>query len=966
MKRKLLTTICFFVALMNAQAQYSVGDDIYTATKRFRVSKVIDLVQPGPSWNNYSSEIYSPYTAQTEDEYDGIQSTNSDEGAFISTAVPLEYGANYVLTFKIMETESGTSSTNQTALNYVNAWTASYDQKGDMVGTANIDFQQVASSFSFVANEFVEVSWAFVDTLSVNAESDGGFLNIVFGRISTESVIATNMQLVQVVEVFDIRIAQKSLDLAKRIVADPNFDVEEAADEKEWLLTDIEVFEEAILSGYLDDESTATEYMKALDESVMSYISQSTTDLGLESFFQYVTDITAAPKKNRGDIALNSQVGGFMFRGYNWSHGSGSEYWSKGIQGSYSDDAGSVALYNTAFPPGKYYIAAKMRNAAYLKGYVRQYDRENEVKVFVGSDTISCGMIKGERFEKFYFVGEIKEGETFEAGFWYPGYSSGNIFDICDFEIRGFGEIASQLARNQAWQAFKAQWNAVVSARNDVLLKIGEKTLPWAQDSLQNALTQWDPYYNQVLEDGWLDAEGNDTGAATNEELQEWTVYQGYDGVTQYAVVRGYSSASAYVVAENSQILQLDSAIKEALSVLYDDMNSSGDKTIMEEAIAAAQAIYDDICANSNDDRRNADESAIVEQILLLDDARSAFLASVVQLIPFIDIDFSGSFTEIYDDEDASLVVGYAIDGKSDYYPDGKGRMTFGANSVELDNSISNTLYTIGYAGMFDTDGEATLRVGQSQAVVQLGEENIPTDNDVIRVQFDIFFGKLSKKYLTVELQNAAGERVGGFKLNRYNPSVEYNDFNNRNGSWNDLTSTNSSGGEGLDLLGFVSGIGSGTSSNAAICVESNRSSFDLVFDYKACSLKGSVTNGTNGICEGKEMPMLDVYSKPELSDNKVARFVLYSDYGNGDRRCWFDNLRIYKYASAADGPIFVNDKIAGDVNEDGEVNINDVVAIINVMAGTASWANANVNGDSEGSVDINDVVAVINIMAGN
>ena len=55
-----------------------------------------------------------------------------------------------------------------------------------------------------------------------------------------------------------------------------------------------------------------------------------------------------------------------------------------------------------------------------------------------------------------------------------------------------------------------------------------------------------------------------------------------------------------------------------------------------------------------------------------------------------------------------------------------------------------------------------------------------------------------------------------------------------------------------------------------------------------------------------------------------------------------------------------------GDVNLDGSVDINDVVAIINVMAGTANWPNANVNDDSEGKVDINDVVVVINIMAGN
>ncbi len=56
---------------------------------------------------------------------------------------------------------------------------------------------------------------------------------------------------------------------------------------------------------------------------------------------------------------------------------------------------------------------------------------------------------------------------------------------------------------------------------------------------------------------------------------------------------------------------------------------------------------------------------------------------------------------------------------------------------------------------------------------------------------------------------------------------------------------------------------------------------------------------------------------------------------------------------------------LKGDVNEDGKVDINDVVAVINQMAGTATWRYANVNEDPDGSVDINDVVAIINIMAG-
>lgn len=53
---------------------------------------------------------------------------------------------------------------------------------------------------------------------------------------------------------------------------------------------------------------------------------------------------------------------------------------------------------------------------------------------------------------------------------------------------------------------------------------------------------------------------------------------------------------------------------------------------------------------------------------------------------------------------------------------------------------------------------------------------------------------------------------------------------------------------------------------------------------------------------------------------------------------------------------------LKGDVNEDGIVDINDVVCIINHMAGTANWKNADVNNDHD--VNINDVVAVVNCMA--
>ena len=55
--------------------------------------------------------------------------------------------------------------------------------------------------------------------------------------------------------------------------------------------------------------------------------------------------------------------------------------------------------------------------------------------------------------------------------------------------------------------------------------------------------------------------------------------------------------------------------------------------------------------------------------------------------------------------------------------------------------------------------------------------------------------------------------------------------------------------------------------------------------------------------------------------------------------------------------------QLKGDVNSDNKVDISDVVAIINVMAGTDTNNKSDVNGD--GKTDISDITAVINIIAG-
>ena len=50
------------------------------------------------------------------------------------------------------------------------------------------------------------------------------------------------------------------------------------------------------------------------------------------------------------------------------------------------------------------------------------------------------------------------------------------------------------------------------------------------------------------------------------------------------------------------------------------------------------------------------------------------------------------------------------------------------------------------------------------------------------------------------------------------------------------------------------------------------------------------------------------------------------------------------------------------DVNSDNTIDISDIVAVINVIAGTDSNSKADVNAD--GKTDISDIVAIINSIA--
>lgn len=106
-------------------------------------------------------------------------------------------------------------------------------------------------------------------------------------------------------------------------------------------------------------------------------------------------------------------------------------------------------------------------------------------------------------------------------------------------------------------------------------------------------------------------------------------------------------------------------------------------------------------------------------------------------------------------------------------------------------------------------------------------------------------------------------------------------------------------------------------------------------------------------------------------TDSAPISFMLY-DYESGktyalepDEPVTFSTSSCYGTPST---PLVLSmtkeERLKCDVNEDGFVDISDIVAVINQIAGTATYRYADVNDDS--NVDISDIVAIINYIAGS
>jgi len=908
MKKKLLfVALAVMTAATSFAAQYEVNSYAFSQTQRFKITGE-NLVTNGNFANGrdgwYGIDKATDASAEVWDKAEGegpngeavIKSLNADADQPFCNSWKLDAGS-YIVSVDVKLTAAANTS-------ILSAGSAAGAQTFDFFLNSDGSFAKVASSDDapvvnvatsryVSAEEWTTLVWSFT------AEQDQ-YLVMNFANIAADNMF-TNVAIHQASEVWDVRTMNRRFEFVRKLAEDSNFNVDAAQDAKTALLGIMTSLEEMAAAGELDDPANAEEMMNSFEsEYVAPFLDASSQNLTANSFFNYIEDFGDMGNYNRGGIKDGQQIGGFLFHGDNWQHGSyrdannkivegptgkkGLPYIMKQIQGTYVNGSGSVALANANLPAGKYFIAADMRNAYCAASYALTYNLEGTVRAFVGSDSVSVEnavAISGEDYVRLYFVGTLKEGENFEAGFyWNDPATSGTRFEITNFEVRSFEDVLTPYKHKEAWNKFIAQYNAAVSARENVLAKIDNTAYPWGQDSLKTSLTNWDPYYNAIVAKGWVNADGADAGIATTEELEDWALYQGVELYNEegtrleYQLVRGYQNANNYAETSNAVITNLATAISSAEAVLNDPQNGQGDKATFKAIIDSAKETLDDIQKNTNDSRREADEARIDEALQALSDGTEAFKESAV-IVPFIDIDFSNT-PRLVSPEDASEY--YVIDGTS-------GTIVFNTGNFNAESTDGNQ-FNLGVGEEY-TD---VLRVGNGEAKVAIPEGVEIADTDVLRVSFDVWFGKLIGKTFFVNLLNAAGQRVAGFSYDRYNDAVSYNDFNNTEGTGFPIKAAN---------LYNIQNV-----NNADICTENNRTSIDLIVDYKAQAVSG-ILNSQKGTFAGELVPFRAVDdSEVAIEDTKIATIAVGSNYNNTGRRCWFDNLTAKKYASTAEGPL--------------------------------------------------------------
>jgi len=788
------------------------------------------------------------------------QSASTAEGDALCNSWELTAGL-YSISYYVYSAENATSSITAGSTNYVNFTAGEPDAETP---------RAIAASESWKGGQWTQI----VDTIFVNTDKE--VLSFNANNVA-EGIKFTGFEIHQVMEVYDSRIIDRLIEYAEKLLLEP--DLANGRDEFAGIM---EMMKEAIADpASIEDKDAAQALIDAFNGAFDEFMNENGGNtVGTTG------DWTQIP--GSGFKGLTT-FGAWKFEGGRWGFSANDERNGRPVDDGYVATAGiqkgwaqhwPAYIESAALEPGhKYFFSIEAQAVAASTTQISDnppYGADHNTpivggenyKMFIGTDTLSLegDTISGYYWKRYYMIAEIPaDADAVRAGWIFDFPSTmGERASLRNPEFRLIGKSEIQINYEAAVKDVIIQQKELGNRLVNYPLDVASYN--WEKDSLTRAIDHAEPIYDASFE-----VVANDGGCvlAVNQESvdQLKELYQSLLGE-----VNALGRAKNYIIAQNAIFANMESAIAAAKNVLADDLYQDGDKATFQAAINAAQAVLDNMSANSTDATREADEPAMQAAIDTLNEAVEVFKASA-HLVPVVDIDFSNAFTVVSgEEEDNDALRTYMLKGAA-------GQMDFTEGAVDTDNSTGAIKYMLGWKKDADTDAVLldVLRVGPTEATVEIPAVG---DDEVLRVCFDAWFGKLTKKFASFELRNDANERVAGFNYNSYENSSEYNDFNNAENT-------------GMNPSAYATGVGSSSASNDAICVDNNRTSFELIVDYKTQTMKGIINNPQKGTNNGVAIAL------PAIENAKVTRFVLASTYNNADRRCWFDNLKVYKYKSS-------------------------------------------------------------------
>ena len=876
MMKKLLSACMFAVVALSASA-WNSGDYVYTKVAKYRITGA-DLVTNGQFTDGSTAgwtatdEANFPLAAVfgiSEEGGVAVQAGQTDLAAGMYQAVKIEMGGTYVVSFKVKGAAAGYTDHDLTgaATNYINAYFNTDGTLGTKDGTTLLYGENGVGGgyqFSYNADDFVEVFFA------VEAPQDGNIM--IDFRGMAEGLIIKDVECHTAEEVYDDRIANDRIAYFKKYTADGNFE----GAEYDSFLASVKAVEDAIAAN-----ASPAEMATLMDNLETDWA------LFAEANFSNVLDLipTKDGSANTGNNSANwmnwvskwnklsndyKNQAPWSWTTDRWSHKTAAANSPLQIQWQRkaSGDWNNIATLTATLDPGTYYWGVTGQGGMMTLDkarWARSWANENAAtQLFFNGDTTEVFILNSARNTDYVFKFELAEAKELTLGIICNTNSAATDgFDVqfinpVLYKVIVEGEL---LPEEKAYlDAVAAQLEAL-QGRIDVAngyLSEANDTLPWGKETLKEGVDEAQVRYTEwaaLDEDALL-------GAYYDDEMIPDTIMENGVRFLNNNYINPF-------IAMNKPLTDMPGAIVVAKDVLGQRIySSSAKKDDFAALIAASEKMYaEKLLAPFS----SADSLALVDQKAALEAMAEEFKAAIDYTV-IVDIDFGTTEApaafETHTTEPDSL-------GETTTY-----NTIAGAKGVMTFNDLSGSYpYALGWGSATDettgaviaTDSLGMLRVGNSEAVVEFAGAPV-AETDIVNIKFDFYAGNLTKGKAGYKVLAAEGDTICGLFYSAYDGNDDMNTF-------------------GINYTALPK-VGSGSASNAAIAASSNKTQFDIVLDYGAktmycttISSKGTVTS--------------EAIALPELVP---AKFVLYSNYANSDRRCWFDNLKIWNIAAGEVG----------------------------------------------------------------